>query len=61
MIIPKLMFLANVNETAAERTAVSCAAGRRLERGGQRGEAAARQCACGRPLEREERGVGALV
>ena len=39
---------------AAQRTAVSCAAGRRLERGGRVQEAAARQCACGRPLEREE-------
>ena len=40
---------------AAQRTAVSCAAGERLERAGPRQEAAARQCACGRPLERQKR------
>ena len=44
---------------AAERIAVSCAAGRRLKGGGQREEAAARQCACGRPLECEEHGDSA--
>jgi len=40
---------------------VSCAAGRRLEGGGRRAEAAARQCACGRPVERQERWVVAVV
>jgi len=39
---------------AAERTAVSCAAGRRLERGGPGGEAVARQGACDRPLMGQE-------
>jgi len=36
---------------------VSCAAGGRVERGGRRYEAAARQCACGRPLEHRESGL----
>ena len=38
----------------AERFGVSCAAGERLEGGGRRHEAAARQCACGRPVMRRE-------
>ena len=38
---------------------VSCAAGRRGERGGRRHEVGARQCACGRPLERQKCWVAA--
>jgi len=37
---------------ATQRLAVSCAAGKRLEGGGRRQEAAARQCACDRPMKR---------
>jgi len=39
----------------AERRAVSCAAGGRVEGGGHGREAAARQCACGRPVKCQER------